>query len=611
MKSSFSKAGQLWACFLLVQGTLAYHVNVKWVGVSPLDRAGLTNADKIIYTQGGVPSCRSLRPPAGSNGLVEAVSVLNGFDPELLPAVAFWISPGCIGEPSIFVKWIGEPGTKMWELVDFNRLEDTDGDPMVGPYLSWRPILSNELTTGRRFEDYRKPSGLEIGGYVILDGDTDHPIREAPFIGANAGSGPIVQYGIARGEMTEGQAATEGLGVLLAINFPDANAPTLPSRSRTEIPDKFGQDVVEPDENQSSHSRFQIKDPSMPILRERYGGRLPGYEEPVLELIPGMVGDMLQGSQFFTRDDIPTKMGKFYMPTVRQDKTVMDEFESWKDREPPLPQEMLDYFARNSGRNRAGDQRAYAYPGTGPAMQDALQRLRVNPLGRMPETIDDVLLGPSFFADLFRGAPGSDPFMNMGLDPAELSTAYRNQQGVNFQNRLREVGNYIDRPIGPVPPLPDFEDPLTSNQVSGLIGKRIFENMGQNYADFKNSNYERLQDRPGRLQQGPTPPVKRVYRKIKPLIQQDNVDPNGITVIQEEGVEPVENDEGPTSPHMIYEEDPLDSPILDPLANLDSEEANTRAQDVPLLSWNPPNRQFTGWYHDPERDFKGDKPDGL
>ncbi|KAK6543985.1 hypothetical protein TWF694_000702 [Orbilia ellipsospora] len=608
MKSRLSTAGLLWACFILVQQTLAYHVNVKWVGVNPLDNHGLTNGDKIIYTQSGVPSCRTLRRPRHSNGLVEAVSVLNGFDQELIPAIGFWISPGCTGDPAVFVKWIAEPDAKIWELVDFNRLADADGDSMVGSYLSWRPILSNELLVGRRFENYRKPSGLKIGGYVIVDGDTDHPIRGAPFIGADAGSGPIVQYGIAREDMTEGQAVLEGLGVLLAINFPDANTPVLPSRSRTEIPTKFGIEL-ELDENESSHQRLRLQDTSMPILRENYGGRLPGYEEPVPELIPRIVDDMLRGSQFFTQDEVPTGMGKFYTPTVKEGGTVADEFESWKDLEPPLHQNILDKFARNFGRNKAGYNRAYAYPGLGPAMQSAFKRLDVNPRGRMPETIGDVVLGPSFFADLFRGAPGSDPFVNMGLDPGELATAYRNQQNINFRNANQNVRNYLNQPNGPVPALPNLGDALASNQVSDLVGKRIFENLGRNYADFTNSNYQEDQERPRRLNQGSIPPVKRVYRKLQPLTQQVNVDPNGITVIQEEGVESVEDNEGPTSPHMIYEEDLLDSPIVDPLENLESEETNTRVQDILMSNWAPPNKQSTDWYHDPARDLEKDKND--
>ncbi|EPS41350.1 hypothetical protein H072_4768 [Dactylellina haptotyla CBS 200.50] len=557
----------------------AFHMMLKWVGASPLNTAGLIDEKRPMFNQAGIPICRSLRPPEGADeGLVEAVSILNGFDLETMPAVAFWLGPGCAGDPQIFIRWINAPSTKMWELVDFNRLLDGYGDQMVAPYRSWRPILARELNEA--FIDYRHPSGLNVGGYAIVDGDVANPIREAPFIGQDAGSGPIVQYGVLATDTTVGQASLEGLGVLLSIHFPDANVPTLPSRSKTEIPSNFGSDIVEIPETQSSHLRFQIKDKTMPVLREKYNGDFPGFKHPPQSMIPSILEDLSQGSEFFAPDDIPTNTGPFFGDRL-------DLY--WKNRIPPVPQQLLDHYTNNlemsSNLRRPPQSR---YPGAGPAMQQLLNKLDIKPGRDEPQTVEDILLKPSFFSDLFRGPTGSNPYATMGLDPFELANAYRAQQVQNFNDKKKNQGVMAVEGTNP----PDLNAPIRPDQLSNLIGQRIFPNYGgsnvenENIPDAITGALTRTRVQP--IQK----PVRRVFRKLQ--MANDDQDPEKITVMQEEGVE-----ERPAG-NMIAEEDPFDSPDMDLLAGLDTEQEIVNAQDTVFETWNPsdggaPHMRGSNW----------------
>ncbi|KAK6517798.1 hypothetical protein TWF506_004977 [Arthrobotrys conoides] len=427
--------------FLLFSPSSAFWLKFKWTDVEV--GAGTT-------IDGSLPAnsdCHRIKKPASSpsDSQVEAVSVLNGYDYNPLQAMGIWLDPNCEGDPDVFIGWItdDQTGVQSWQVVDLSRI----GGMMtaVAKYNGWKPITAEDL--GDSYAPFNAPAGLQDGGYVILEGETDQILRSAPLRGG--GEGPIVQYGTVDGTVDigtltsntgpqRGKAPTlydpgrdmEGINIL---SSPNANEPI---GVNTNIPPARPVKalVTRPaDLSGTGQSHLRVKDKSMPAL----GAARDIYDRgSTSNLINQIERNMLQGR-----------------PNT----------EFIRDYEAPLPKEVADSFRKSledasfkKGLKQEEGQNAPPPVLGSLAEEEALRRVGVSPANSNPRemTINDYLLGPSFWPELYRVAD-KDPYETMGIVPENLQADYWNALQSNAAN-----GNPTDM--------------LPAQQLSGLIENRMF-----------------------------------------------------------------------------------------------------------------------------------------
>ncbi|KAF3215386.1 hypothetical protein TWF679_003910 [Orbilia oligospora] len=416
--------------FFLFSPSSAYWLKFKWTG---MDVSEGTTIDGSQPYDDDYPNCQRIKKPlsAPSDSQIDAVSLLNGYDDNLLYAMGLWLDLECEGDPDVFIRWISddENDVPSWQVVDLTRFGGMS--TAVAKYNSLMLLPIEEL--GDLYSEFIAPAGVDDGGYVILDGETNTKLRTAPF--GSGGEGPIVQYGTI-GSRTSIYDPTRDLLKLGPINTPKGDKPTAevktePIEVKIEPPSEVLADESA-ETSKSGQSRLQIKDKSMPVLRA--AGDI--YDRgSTSKLIKQITQDMLQGRP-------NTKFIKAY--------------------EEPLPKDVADDFRKSLGEASARKSLKLEHgQDTAPmlrslAQEEALRRAGVNPsnVNSEPKTINDLLLGPSFWPELYKSGD-KDPYGAMGIIPENLQAGYWNALQSNANN-----GNPAD--VLPV------------HQLSALIENRMF-----------------------------------------------------------------------------------------------------------------------------------------
>ncbi|EGX51931.1 hypothetical protein AOL_s00043g665 [Orbilia oligospora ATCC 24927] len=415
--------------FLLFSPSSAYWLKLKWTGMEVSEG---TTIDGSKPDDDDYPNCQRINKPLSSpsDSQIDAVSVLNGYDNNILYAMGLWLDLDCEGDPDVFIRWVSDDqnGVPSWQVVDLTRIGGMS--TAVAKYNSLMLVPLEELDGS--YADFSAPAGVGDGGYVILDGETNQILRTAPF--SSGGEGPIVQYGTIGSRTSIYDPARD----LLKLNPVDSLRGDKPTKVETEHievkiePPLEALDGESAETSKSGQLRLQIKDKSMPVLRAT--GNI--YDKgSTSKLSKQITQDMLQG---------------------RPNTEFIGAYEE------PLPKDVADDFRKSLGEASARKGLKLEHgQDTAPtlrslAQEEALRRAGVNPdnVNSGPKTINDLLLGPSFWPELYKSG-GKDPYGAMGIIPENLQADYWNALQSNADKG------------GPA-------DVLPVHQLSALIENRMF-----------------------------------------------------------------------------------------------------------------------------------------